>query len=187
MSPLSTDATIDRTGEASVLHVRELIDSADTLRSRREKSNRKRVGRLFKDPKAIEVTITLTDEVMRVRSTREAIKIFAGAAKKASTTGFGLINAFGLKFLRVVAIVTPGVIVRVVHERVRALSKDLILPAEPAKLGKHVALRRKENIRLNINVLGEAVLGSKEAEERFHRLMETVSYTHLTLPTKRIV
>ncbi len=175
MSPLSTDATIDRTGEASVLHVRELIDSADTLRSRREKSNRKRVGRLFKDPKAIEVTITLTDEVMRVRSTREAIKIFAGAAKKASTTGFGLINAFGLKFLRIVAIVTPGVIVRVVHERVRALSKDLILPAEPAKLGKHVALRRKENIRLNINVLGEAVLGSNEAEERFHRLMEMIS------------
>lgn len=175
MSPLATDSSIDSTGENSVRQVRELINSSDKLRSRREKSNRRRVGRLFKDPQAIEVTITLTDEVMRVRSTREAIKIFAGAARKASTTGFGLINAFGLKALRLVAIFTPGLIVRIVHERVRSLSKDLILPAEPAKLGKHVALRRKENIRLNINVLGEAVLGSREAEERFQRLMEMIS------------
>lgn len=175
MSVLPTDPSIDSTGEISAEQARALIASSEKLRSRREKSNRKRVGRLFKDPKAIEVTITLTDEVMRVHSTREAIKIFAGAARKASIKGFGLINAFGLKFIRVVAVLTPGFIVKLVHQRVRALSKDLILPAEPAKLGKHVALRRKENIRLNINVLGEAVLGSKEASERFHRLIEMIS------------
>ena len=172
---LPTDSSIDDLGAVSAEQARALIATSDTLRSRREKSNRKRVGRLFKDPKAIEVTITLTDEVMRVHSTREAIKIFAGAARKASTKGFGLINAFGLKFIRLVAILTPGLIVKIVHQRVRALSKDLILPAESANLAKHVELRRKENIRLNINVLGEAVLGSHEASQRFDRLIEMIS------------
>ena len=175
MSVLPTDPRIDETATASIEQARALIASSETLRTRREKSNRKRVGRLFKDPQAIEVTITLTDEVMRVHSTRDAIKIFAGAARKASIKGFGVINAFGLKFIRVVATILPGFIVKVIHQRVRALSKDLILHAEPEKLSKHVELRRKENIRLNINVLGEAVLGSHEASERFNRLLEMIS------------
>ena len=88
MHALPTDPSIDDLGTVSAEQARALIATSDTLRSRREKSNRKRVGRLFKDPKAIEVTITLTDEVMRVHSTREAIKIFAGATRKASTKGF---------------------------------------------------------------------------------------------------
>ena len=175
MTVLPTDPTIDPTGAISAEGARTLIAQSEKLRTHREKSNRKRVGRLFKDPAAIEVTITLTDEVMRVHSVRDAIKIFSGAAKQASIKGFGLINAFGLKFIRVVGVALPGFIVRVVHGRVRALSKDLILPAEQIKLSKHVGKRKTQGIRLNINVLGEAVLGKHEAQERFERLMEMIS------------
>jgi RHH-type proline utilization regulon transcriptional repressor/proline dehydrogenase/delta 1-pyrroline-5-carboxylate dehydrogenase len=174
VNPLSTDASIDATAQTSVERARELIDSSEKLRTRREKSNRKRFGRLFKDPKAIEVTITLTDEVMRIHSMREAITIFNHAAKKASIKGFGPLNAFGLKFIRIVAVGLPGVVVKLVHQRVRALSKDLILPAEQDQLAKHLGKRKEEGIRLNINVLGEAVLGQAEADERFKRLVEMI-------------
>ena len=174
MHPLLTDPSIDQTSQVSVERARELIKSSAKLRTRRDKANRKRFGRLFKDPKAIEVTITLTDEVMRIHSMREAITIFNHAAKKASVKGFGPFNAFGLKFIRIVAIALPGVVVRLVHQRVRALSKDLILPAEQARLSKHLGKRREEGIRLNINVLGEAVLGQHEADERFKRLVEMI-------------
>ncbi len=174
MHPLLTDPSIDQTSQVSVERARELIKSSEKLRTRRDKANRKRFGRLFKDPKAIEVTITLTDEVMRIHSMREAITIFNHAAKKASIKGFGPFNAFGLKFIRIVAIALPGVVVRLVHQRVRALSKDLILPAEQARLSKHLGKRKEEGIRLNINVLGEAVLGQHEADERFKRLVEMI-------------
>ena len=159
MQVLSTDASIDNTAVVSVDHARELIQSCEKLRTRREKANRKRFGRLLKDPKAIEVTITLTDEVMRINSMREALTIFNHAARKASVQGFGPLNAFGLKFIRILAIGLPGVVIRLVHQRVRALSKDLILPAEQNRLSKHLGKRKEEGIRLNINVLGEAVLG----------------------------
>ena len=174
VKPLSTDSSIDSTAQASVGQASELIQSSEKLRSRRENANRKRFGRLFKDPKAIEVTITLTDEVMRIHSMREAITIFNHAAKKASIKGFGPLNAFGLKFIRVVAVGLPGVVVKLVHQRVRALSKDLILPAEQDQLAKHLWKRKEEGIRLNINVLGEAVLGQAEADERFKRLVEMI-------------
>lgn len=180
MKPFQTDSDIDVTAQVSVRNAAQLIADSEALRSRREKANRKRFSRLFKDPTAIEVTITLTDEVMRIHSAREAAVIFRRVAKKASVTGFGLFNGFGLKVIGVLSRLTPGAVVKVVHSRVRSLSKDLILAAEPQKLGKHLALRESEGIRLNINVLGEAVLGQSEADERLARIFEMIRRPEVT-------
>ena len=54
MHPLLTDPSIDQTSQVSVERARELIKSSEKLRTRRDKANRKRFGRLFKDPKATE-------------------------------------------------------------------------------------------------------------------------------------
>ena len=172
MKPFQTDSDIDVTAQVSVRNAAQLIADSEALRSRREKANRKRFSRLFKDPTAIEVTITLTDEVMRIHSAREAAVIFRRAAKKASVTGFGLFNGFGLKVIGVLSRLTPGAVVKVVHSRVRSLSKDLILASESEKLSKHLGKRTEKGISLNINVLGEAVLGDHEAELRFQSILE---------------
>jgi len=170
-----TDSSIDPTAKTSVAQARNLIHTADTLRTRTDSGNRKRFARLFKDPKAIEVTITLTDEVMRIHSTKQAVTIFSRAAKKASVKGFGLFNTFGLKFLRAISRFTPGVVIALVHQRVRALSKGLILPYEVAGLTKILRKRAKQGIRLNINVLGEAVLGQHEADTRLKQILEMIA------------
>ena len=174
MQPLRTDTSIDASVRASVQQARELIESSENLRTRNEKANRKRFARLFKDPQAIEVTITLTDEVMRIHSMREAITIFGHAAKRASIKGFGPLNGLGLKLSRILAVGMPSAVIGLVHHRVRALSKELILPAEQDRLSKHIRKRKEEGILLNINVLGEAVLGQREADERFNRLIEMI-------------
>jgi RHH-type proline utilization regulon transcriptional repressor/proline dehydrogenase/delta 1-pyrroline-5-carboxylate dehydrogenase len=171
-SILETDTKIDQLADTAVTRTRELMAQSDKLRDRREKANRKRVARLFKDPKAIEATITLTDEVMRISSVKSSSRIFRRAAKKASIVGFGPINGFGLHFIGVLSRVLPAPVVAAVHQRVRALSKDLILASEPEKLAKHLVKRTNKGIALNINVLGEAVLGDHEAELRFQSILE---------------
>ena len=170
-----TDPTIDATAVTSVAQARNLIHDSQPLRTRRDGANRKRFARLFRDPSAIEVTITLTDEVMRIRSSKQAAKIFSRAAKKASITGFGFINSLGLHLIGVLSKISPKATVKIVHRRVRALSRDLILPYEPATLIKNLRIRQKQGIRLNINVLGEAVLGQHEADTRFHQIMEMIA------------
>jgi RHH-type proline utilization regulon transcriptional repressor/proline dehydrogenase/delta 1-pyrroline-5-carboxylate dehydrogenase len=55
------------------------------------------------------------------------------------------------------------------------LSKGIILPAESKKLSRQIKRRAKKGIRLNINVLGEAVLGEDEANERFERVMQMMA------------
>ena len=117
MPTFPTDPTIDKTAVTSVAQARNLILTADTMRTRKDTANRKRFAKLFQDPRAIEVTITLTDEVMRIHAPRQAATIFARAAKKASVKGFGIFNSFGLRFLRLISPALPEVVIALVVVR----------------------------------------------------------------------
>jgi RHH-type proline utilization regulon transcriptional repressor/proline dehydrogenase/delta 1-pyrroline-5-carboxylate dehydrogenase len=174
MSLIPTDPSIDSLADVAVERARALIHDADRLRGHAEKANRRRFSRLFRDPRAIEVTMTLTDEVMRIHSVKSSIKIFRRATAKASIEGFGAFNATGLKFLSASSRVAPAPVLDVVTRQIRRLSKDLILPYEEAPLKRHLEGRRRDEIALNINVLGEAVLGEREADERFERVLEMI-------------
>jgi RHH-type proline utilization regulon transcriptional repressor/proline dehydrogenase/delta 1-pyrroline-5-carboxylate dehydrogenase len=174
MSLIPTDRSIDALADVAVEHARTLIHDADRLRGHSEIANRRRFARLFRDPHAIEVTITLTDEVMRIHSVKSSINIFRRAAAKASVEGFGGINAFGLKFLAAGSRLAPSPVINLVAKQIRHLSKDLILPFEAAPLKKHLERRQRDDIALNINVLGEAVLGDGEADERLDRVLEMI-------------
>jgi RHH-type proline utilization regulon transcriptional repressor/proline dehydrogenase/delta 1-pyrroline-5-carboxylate dehydrogenase len=130
-SIFETDVSLDALTAPAISRTKELIKESEKLRDGREKANRKQeLLASLKIQKAIEATITLTDGVMRIGSSVESSsRIFRRAAKKASLTGFGFINSFGLHFIGVVSRILPGPVVSVVHQRVRALSKDLILAA----------------------------------------------------------
>ncbi len=170
-----TDPTIDKTRTTSIAQARNLIHTADSIRNRKDRANRKRFAGLFKDPQAIEITITLTDEVMRIHATKQAALIFARAAKKASIKGFGIVNAFGLHLLGRISKIVPGIVIKIVHQRVRTFSQGMILPFEVEALTKILRRRTKDGIRLNINVLGEAVLGQHEADTRFKQILEMIA------------
>lgn len=176
---LTTDRALDALAPTSCANARQLILDAESLRTRRERANRKRFARLLRDRQAIEVTMTLTDEVMRVSSRRSAAGILRAAARRSSVAGFGLFNAMGLRLVGLVSRVTPNIAIHVVHARVRGLSKDLILASEVTPLLRHLETREREGIQLNINVLGEAVLGEREANERFERVLEMMSRSHV--------
>jgi RHH-type transcriptional regulator, proline utilization regulon repressor / proline dehydrogenase / delta 1-pyrroline-5-carboxylate dehydrogenase len=174
MTLIPTDPSIDALADIAVENARTLIHDADRMRRHREIANRRRFSRLFRDPHAIEVTVTLTDEVMRINSLKSSINIFRRAAAKASVEGFGSVNAFGLKFLAAGSRLAPSPVINLVARQIRHLSKDLILPFEAAPLQKHLERRAREHIALNINVLGEAVLGNGEADERLERVIEMI-------------
>src|ERR1017187_4539206 len=169
---LTTDRTLDALAPASCSRARQLILDAERLRTRHERANRRRFARLLRDRDALEVTMTLTDEVMRVSSLRSAAGILQGAARRSSVAGFGLFNAVGLRLVSLASRLMPSTAVKVVHARVRRLSEDLILASESGSLQRHLDSREREGIHLNINVLGEAVLGEREADERFDRVLE---------------
>ena len=164
ISPINTDPAVDELAKSAVKVARELIAEARPNKKRYDKASRKRFSRLFKDADAISVTVSLTDEVMRITSAKDGVRILRRAAKIATVAGFGAFNWLGLKLIAAASIFIPKPVLFAVHTQVKHLSKGIILPAESKKLAKQIKRRSKKAIRLNINVLGEAVLGESEAE-----------------------
>ena len=171
-SPIPTDPEIDDLAQIAIDGARELLNESKPNLKRYDRASRKRFTRLFKDANAIAVTVSLTDEVMRISSPKDAVRILRKASKDATVTGFGVINTIGLKLISSISRILPKPVLFAVHTQVRLLSKGIILPAENKKLAKQIKRRAKKGIRLNINVLGEAVLGDHEASERFDRVIE---------------
>lgn len=65
-----------------------------------------------------------------------------------------------------VAPVLPWPVVPVARRVLRSMVSHLLIDARPEKLGASIAKLREDGIRLNLNLLGEAVLGEAEAARR---------------------
>ena len=184
--PLATSMDIDSTVEPSIHLVDELIAESENLRSRHDEANRRRFSRLLKDSAAIDLTMSLTDEVMRITSMRRAAKTFRRSAKHVGREGLGSWDYFGIKLAAPTSLLFPHLVMRIVHKRVRMAAEGIILPAESALLAKHISRRDKEGIKLNINLLGEAVLGEGEAHQRLQAIMDLVARPHINYVSVKI-
>ena len=60
----------------------------------------------------------------------------------------------------------PGVAMPLVEEKMHQETANVILPAEPELLAEHLRARRDEGVRMNVNHLGEALLGEEDAQAR---------------------
>src|SRR4029453_8275275 len=62
----------------------------------------------------------------------------------------------------------PGAVIPIVRRVLRRMVSHLVVDASDAKLGSALAKLRSDGggVRLNINLLGEAVLGAAEADRR---------------------
>ncbi len=65
----------------------------------------------------------------------------------------------------------PGVAVPLVKEKMRKETANVILPAEHDKLCGHLRERSQEGLRMNVNFLGEAILGERESSSRLDRYL----------------
>jgi RHH-type proline utilization regulon transcriptional repressor/proline dehydrogenase/delta 1-pyrroline-5-carboxylate dehydrogenase len=66
----------------------------------------------------------------------------------------------------------PGVSVPKLVDAIRKQSGRAIVPGEAGAFRSHLARRRAEGVRMNINHLGEAVLGEAECQERLKTYVE---------------
>ena len=65
----------------------------------------------------------------------------------------------------------PALTIPKMIDKMRHNSSRAIIPGEPDALRAHLQKRRKQGVRMNINHLGEAVLGEAEAKQRLATYM----------------
>ena len=89
-----------------------------------------------------------------------------------------------------VAQMLPSPVVPIARRVLREMVGHLVVDARPAKLGPAIAKIRESGARLNLNLLGEAVLGEAEAQRRLdgiHELIRRPDVDYVSVKVSAIV
>ena len=120
---------------------------------------------VLKDPNGLEFTVGFVDGVVRPEDLHVAGRNLAALAPQ--------VPAFLPWYMRsavqlggTMAPILPQVVIPIARKVLREMVGHLIVDATDAKLGPAIAKIRKDGINLNVNLLGEAVLGEHEASRR---------------------
>src|SRR5215217_4997684 len=156
--------------ERSVELVRTWIDP-ERASAHRPDPSAERLAKLLKDPHGLEFTIGFVDRVVRPDDHRVAARNLRRLALH--TPAFlPASQRLLLKLGAVVAVVLPKLVVSIARRTLRRMVGHLVVDARPVQLGRTIKRLRAGGDRLNLNLLGEAVLGEGEAAHRRDGTME---------------
>lgn len=144
---------------------------------------------VLKDPNGLDFTVGFVDGVVRPEDLQVAARNLAALAPK--------VPAFLPWYMRsavrlggTMAPVLPQVVIPVARRVLREMVGHLIVDASDAKLGPAIAKIRKDGIKLNVNLLGEAVLGEHEASRRLegtHTLLSRPDVDYVSIKVSSTV
>ncbi|MCE4026349.1 bifunctional proline dehydrogenase/L-glutamate gamma-semialdehyde dehydrogenase [Microbacterium sp. Au-Mic1] len=149
-----------------------------------------RLAGVLRDPNGLDFTVGFVDGVVRP----EDLKVAAAKLKELVplTPGFlpaPMKAAIGLG--GATAGMVPGIVVPAARTVLRQMVRHLIVDARDEKLGKSIAhIRESQGVKLNINLLGEAILGREEAARRLEgtrRLLERDDVDYVSIKVSSTV
>lgn len=143
----------------------ELQTRALTLRIPARRRRQARVDRLLANPTGARLIFSLADRVLRPLDRPSAAGQLAALAS-GTLEGLSPWDASLLRLAGRLAPLAPFPVVPLVGARLRGETGPFIYPAEARPLARRLASLRAQGRRPNLNLLGEAVLGAREAGRR---------------------
>jgi RHH-type proline utilization regulon transcriptional repressor/proline dehydrogenase/delta 1-pyrroline-5-carboxylate dehydrogenase len=170
------------------LHLaRVLCQRARELQTPQERRQQAELDRMIHSPHDRATLTQLTDQAFRSRRPHRAadqlihildvqgVPRFFSALDRTLLLGF---QSFG-SYL-------PGVAMPFVKERMQHETANVILPAERELLAEHLRARWDEGVRMNVNVLGEALLGEADAERRLQGYLSQLQQPEIEVISVKI-
>ncbi len=171
----------------AILLARALQRRGVALQSPEEKRQQAELERMMSSDRD-KVTLTqLTDQAFRSHTPRRAadqlthildvqgIPRFFSTFDRAMLKGF---QSFG-SYL-------PGVSIPMVKDKMREETANVILPAEDELLSLHLRRRRESGVRMNVNYLGEALLGEEDAQRRLKSYLAALQLPDLEVMSVKV-
>ncbi|MCW4385696.1 bifunctional proline dehydrogenase/L-glutamate gamma-semialdehyde dehydrogenase [Salinibacterium sp. SYSU T00001] len=120
---------------------------------------------VLRDPNGLAFTVGFVDGVVRPDDLGVAARTLRTIAPKVP----GFLPWYMKAAVRLggaVAPIAPGIVIPIARTVLRRMVGHLIIDATESRLGGAIAKIKRPGIRLNMNLLGEAVLGDREAQRR---------------------
>ena len=166
---------------------RRLQERAIALQTPQEKRQQAELERMMESPHDRATLVQLTDQAFRsTRAARAAEQLTHILDVQGVPRFFSVVERTLLKGFQSFGAYLPGVALPLVKERMREETANVVLPAEPELLSAHLAARRDEGVRMNVNLLGEALLGEREASARLDAYLEALRLPELEVLSVKI-
>lgn len=161
--PLSFPQRIDLASELSAL----LLNYAIAHETREERSKRLELGLVMNDPKSKAFLSLVTDRCFRSSSSKKTAESFICTLKETGVPSFlSWEKRWGLHLVKHIGKWIPWLVTPILKWMVRSRMLDVIIVGDEKNIKEHIEKRKKQGFRLNINRLGEAILGETEAGHR---------------------
>ena len=161
--------------EDAVAVVARWLTTARATETAAERRGSDRMRAIIEDPVGVGFTMRFVDRVARHRRDALAAEQLARLVGDGDLPGFlsridRLLLAVGARL----APALPRIVMPLARRRLRSLVGHLVVDAAPGPVREHLAERRGNGYAMNVNLLGEAVLGDDEAERRFERTLALI-------------
>ncbi len=167
-SATAADSLTDRVARRA----EALLTSALEQQTAAERAEAAKLGRLMNDPAGKAFTFATVDQVFRSRDPETAARRWRKLLATFGVPTFPpLIDRLLMRFGAAGSLLLPQVVMKAVEARMRADSAKVILPGGKEPLHRYLRKRHEEGFRINLNHLGEAVLGEEEAEKRLQAVL----------------
>ena len=172
-----SDSTSPESGiiERAIALARRLQERAAALQTRAERRQQAELDRMLQTPADKVTLVQLTDRAFRARDAARVAEQFAHILDVQGVPRF--FSPFDRALLRGFQTFggwLPGVSVPLVRDHMHQETANVVLPAERELLAAHLNARQAEGLRMNVNLLGEALLGEEEAGRRMTRYLEAL-------------
>ncbi len=157
-----------------------LLQRASEMQTPAERRQQAELDRMIAHDADKATLVEMTDQAFRTSSSArvadqlthvldlQGVPRFFSPVEQAMLKGF---QSFG-EYL-------PGVAVPLVKEKMRRETANVILPAEKELLCDHLAARQRHDVVMNVNLLGEALLGEDETRERMQRFIDALKISEV--------
>ncbi len=157
----------DELAQHSLELARELLELSELYKQPDERERAALLARLMEDEVGQAFTTLLTDRVYRSRDPARVVDAARHLLRRLGIPdylpGFAQVQMRALLHL---GPFMPAAAASGMLARLRRESRHVVLAAEEPALTRYLQARREQRVRVNVNHLGEAVLGESEAEAR---------------------
>ncbi|TWU29285.1 proline dehydrogenase family protein [Bythopirellula polymerisocia] len=166
---------------------RRLQLEATALQTPAERRQQAELDRMIQSPSDKATMMQLTDQSFRARLPhRAADQMIHILDVQGVPRFFSTLDRTLLKGFQSFGAYLPGVAMPFVKEKMQHETANVILPAEEELLRDYLRQRREVGLRMNVNFLGEALLGEAEAERRLQAYLAALQRPELEVLSIKI-
>ncbi|KIC74318.1 bifunctional proline dehydrogenase/L-glutamate gamma-semialdehyde dehydrogenase [Candidatus Protochlamydia amoebophila] len=154
----------------------KMLKEAQYIQTKAEKRQQAELAGMMNDSVGKIFTTALTDQCFRsLQNSRVADQLAQVIHKYGIPIYLSDKKRLALKAFRLVGKILSSLAVPITIRLIQKETRHIILPGEPQAFAKHMKKRCQEGVRINLNHLGEAILGEEEARRRLQIYLDDLA------------